>query len=97
MAERLHALKVPEALPVVIQLDNTALDGFLKNLMQALGELGAEVTESKHKASANEVTCVALLKQVCACRHRCRLSAVYSPLRRFAQGVCAHRGRLARC
>ena len=102
MAERLHALKIPEALPVVIQLENTVLDGFLKNLMQALGELGAEVAESKGKASASEVNCVALLKQVGARRHRCRCVRSFSvrrPCERgFAHGICvgAWRGAAGR-
>jgi len=33
--DKLHALAIPEALPVVIQLNNTALDSFLKNLGMA--------------------------------------------------------------
>ena len=87
MAERLHTLKIPEALPVVIQLENTVLDGFLKNLMQALGELTTEVTESKGKVSANEVNSVALLKQVCARGHRCRLRAVFFGAGRASEGL----------
>ena len=66
MAERLHHMKVPE---VVVQLNVGALDGFLKYLSQALGELSTEVIESKNRISMHEGTCAALIKQVSRGHH----------------------------
>jgi hypothetical protein len=64
MAERVQTLKMPSSMPVVIQLDNTALDTFLKGLMQALQEMGAEVAEARSKASSSEATAAHLIQQV---------------------------------
>jgi hypothetical protein len=71
MAGRLKNIKIPEALPVVIQLDNTALDGFLKNLMSALQEMGSELIDAKQSASTSEATTVHVLQEVCLCAGRC--------------------------
>lgn len=64
MTVHLQNLKVPEALPVVIQLDNTDLAGFLKSLMSALHEITTDVVEVKDKASSSEATSFNVLKQV---------------------------------
>ena len=64
MAERVQTLKMPSSMPVVIQLDNTALDTFLKGLMQALQEMGTEVAEARSKASSSEATAAHLIQQV---------------------------------
>jgi len=64
MAGRLKNIKIPEALPVVIQLDNTALDGFLKNLMSALHEMGSELIDAKQSASTSEATTVHVLQEM---------------------------------
>ena len=74
MAERLHHMKVPE---VVVQLNVGALDGFLRNLTQALGELGTEVIESKNRISMQEGTCAALVRQVSRGHHSCAAAVAH--------------------
>jgi hypothetical protein len=85
MAERLHHMKVPE---VVVQLNVGALDGFLRNLTQALGELSTEVIESKNRISMHEGTCAALIKQVSR-EHHSR-AAVVAHFSRRCDPRCAH-------
>ena len=47
MAEKIATMKMPASMPVVIQLDNTALDTFLKGLMQALQEMGTGLLSAR--------------------------------------------------